>query len=57
MSLTAIGAPLLMTRLFGFFTADTAPVFFPGAPFLAAGVLVVVGALQLARTTRGPVPG
>lgn len=41
-SLTAIVAPLLMTQLFGYFSSDAAPVHFPGAPFFAAGTMVLV---------------
>ena len=40
-SLTAIGAPLLLTRMFGYFTADGAPVYFPGAAFFAASVMIL----------------
>ncbi len=38
-SLTSIIGPLLMTNLFSYFTAPTAPVHFPGAPFLMGAVL------------------
>lgn len=58
-SLTAIGAPLLLTRLFGIFTAEDAPVYFPGAAFLAAG-LMILGALAvfgwIAATRPAPAP-
>lgn len=41
-SLTAIIGPLAATQLFGFFTTSPrAPAYFPGAPFFAAGVLVI----------------
>jgi DHA1 family tetracycline resistance protein-like MFS transporter len=43
-SLTMIGAPLLLTRLFGHFTGEGAPVYFPGAAFFTAGVMLL-GAL------------
>lgn len=49
-SLTAIFAPLFMTRLFGFFTADGTPYYFPSAPFAAAGVLIIGAVLQFGRT-------
>lgn len=42
MGLTAIGAPLVMTQLFSHFTKPDAPVYFPGAPFFAAGLLTFV---------------
>ena len=51
-SLTAILGPLLATQLFRFFTTppkDSAG-YFPGAPFLGAGILVVVAALVFVFT-------
>ena len=48
-SLTAIVAPLLMTQLFGYFTSDGAILYFPGAPFFLAGVLVVLSLVIFAR--------
>ena len=50
MSLTAIGAPLLMTQLFGYFTSPDAPVQFPGAPFVTAAASILVGLLVFGRT-------
>ncbi|MEP5153483.1 TCR/Tet family MFS transporter [Planktotalea sp.] len=41
-SLAAILAPLVMTRSFAYFTAEDAPVYLPGAPFLIAAVLMVI---------------
>jgi DHA1 family tetracycline resistance protein-like MFS transporter len=41
-SLTAIVSPPLMTQLFGYFSADAAPVRFPGAPFAAAALLLLL---------------
>ncbi|HUD50767.1 TCR/Tet family MFS transporter [Parvibaculum sp.] len=51
-SITAIASPFLMTQLFGYFTAPGAPVYFPGAAYLAAGLLDVVAALLLLRIIR-----
>ena len=51
-SLTAIVAPLFMTQLFGYFTAREDSLYFPGAPFLAAAVLVAGSILWFARTLR-----
>ncbi len=48
LSVTAIFGPVLMTSLFSYFTSPSAPVHFPGAPFLAAAILAVVS-LVLAR--------
>ena len=44
-SLSAIVAPLFMTQLFRLFTDETAPILFPGAPFLAAGMMMVVSVI------------
>lgn len=52
-SLTAIVAPLVMTRLFGFFSSQAAPVYFPGAPFLAAGLLTLGCLVVFARVHAG----
>ncbi len=48
MSATSIIGPLLMTNLFAYFTQDGTPIYFPGAPFLAAALLVLTSGL-LAR--------
>jgi len=50
MSVTSIIGPVLMTGLFSYFTAKSAPVYFPGAPFMMAALLVLVSAF-LARKT------
>lgn len=41
-SLTSIVGPLLMTGLFSYFTATTAPVYFPGAPFMMGAMLTLL---------------
>tara|TARA_B100001540_G_scaffold166788_1_gene147534 strand:- start:1029 stop:2258 length:1230 start_codon:yes stop_codon:yes gene_type:complete len=45
MSLATIISPLIMTNLFGYFTAASAPLYFPGAPYLLAFGLCVVSLL------------
>jgi DHA1 family tetracycline resistance protein-like MFS transporter len=50
-SLTSILSPLFMTQLFAFFTATNAPIYFPGAPFLAAAVLTVMALAVFLKTT------
>lgn len=45
-SATSVFAPLVMTGLFSYFTSRAAPIYFPGAPFLAAG-LCELGALLI----------
>lgn len=39
-SATMIVSPLIMTQLFSYFSGPTAPIYFPGASFFAAGVLM-----------------
>ena len=51
-SLTSIVAPLLLTNLFAYFTSGHAPVYFPGAAFLAASVCLVLAALVFTRIRR-----
>ena len=44
-AVSAIASPAIMTGPFAYFTADAAPVYFPGAPFLLAGIIVVFAVL------------
>jgi DHA1 family tetracycline resistance protein-like MFS transporter len=55
-SLAAISGPLLMTQLFGRFTAPTAPVHLPGAAFLAASLLTWTCLAMYWSATREPPP-
>lgn len=50
-AIAMIAAPLVMTSIFSAFTAPTAPLYAPGAPFLLASVLMVV-ALAIHLTGR-----
>lgn len=44
-SLSAILGPIIATQLFAFFTTSQgAPFYFPGAPFFAAGIMIVASA-------------
>jgi MFS transporter, DHA1 family, tetracycline resistance protein len=45
MSLTTIVGPPLMTNVFAQFTSKTAPVYFPGAPFLVGAAFMIASAL------------
>ena len=57
--LTAIFSPLVAGWLFGLFTGADTPVYFPGAPFLFAGlayVLAFVAVYSLARPAGDTVP-
>ena len=51
-SLAAIVGPLLLTQLFGRFTAPDAPVHLPGAAFLAASLLALICLGIYWRATR-----
>lgn len=51
-SLTAIMSPIFMTQLFRAFTADDAPVYFPGAPFFAAGIMLLASMTLFAIVVR-----
>jgi DHA1 family tetracycline resistance protein-like MFS transporter len=51
-SVTSIIGPPLMTNLFATFTAKTAVVYFPGAPFLAGAVLIAIGTFLAARSLK-----
>lgn len=50
MSVTSIVGPPLMTNLFARFTANDAPVYFPGAPFLAGALLMIVSIVLAVRS-------
>jgi DHA1 family tetracycline resistance protein-like MFS transporter len=52
-SITSIVGPLLMNNLFAFFTGTSAPVYFPGAPFLLGALLIVISLFWARRTLSG----
>lgn len=51
-SATAIIGPPMMTSLFRYFTSKSAPVHFPGAPFLMGSVLILISAVVAYRTLK-----
>lgn len=51
-SLSAILGPPLMTQVFGLFSSTAAPIYFPGAAFLAAALLTLGSAALFARAMR-----
>lgn len=53
-ALSMILGPLLMTGVFGLFTAEGSAFFLPGAPFLVAGGLMVAAVLVFVAKTRAP---
>lgn len=48
-ALAMIIAPMAMTTTFAAFTGDTAPIYFPGAPFVLSMVLVIVAIVLFVR--------
>ena len=52
MNATTIIGPLLMTNLFAYFTRAGAPVYFPGAPFIAGSALVLASAILAYRNLK-----
>ncbi|HET6226830.1 MAG TPA: TCR/Tet family MFS transporter [Bacteroidia bacterium] len=42
-SVTSIIGPPMMNYLFSYFTSASAPVYFPGAPFILGAILIIVG--------------
>lgn len=45
-------SPILMTFLFRAFTAESAPVYAPGAPFFMAGLLMLIAFILLSRLRK-----
>lgn len=45
--ITLIVSPILLTQVFGHFTGHEAPVYFPGAPFLTAALIMVLAMIPL----------
>jgi DHA1 family tetracycline resistance protein-like MFS transporter len=52
-SITSSIAPLVMTGLFSYFTGPAGPVYFPGASFLAAGLLTFAALFVMLWAMRG----
>jgi DHA1 family tetracycline resistance protein-like MFS transporter len=52
MSLTTIVGPLVMTNLFYYFTHKSAPVYFPGAPFLLGAILLAASTFLAYRNLQ-----
>lgn len=45
MSVTTIFGPLLMTNIFSYFTAKTAPFYYPGSAFLLGSIFMIASAI------------
>ncbi len=52
-SLVSILSPPFMTQTFAWFSAPNAPIYFPGAPFVAAAFFTLLGLLALVRAVAG----
>lgn len=52
-SLTSIIGPPLMTNLFSYFSGPSAPVYFPGAPFLMGAFLTLLSVTLAMRSLKG----
>jgi len=52
MSASAIVGPILMNKMFAYFTSDRAPVYFPGASMLLGAILTTISALLAFRALR-----
>jgi DHA1 family tetracycline resistance protein-like MFS transporter len=55
MSLTTIIGPPLMANIFAYFTRKSAPVYFPGAPFLLGAALMIASVLIAYYALKGRV--
>jgi DHA1 family tetracycline resistance protein-like MFS transporter len=53
---TSVVAPVALTSVFAFFTGAHTPIYFPGAAFLASGLLLALAAILLVRIDRVPLP-
>jgi DHA1 family tetracycline resistance protein-like MFS transporter len=53
-SITAIITPLLYTEIFAWFTGPDGPVTFSGAPYVVAGIFLVLSLLVLLAKVRRP---
>lgn len=51
-SVTSIIGPPLMTGLFAFYTKPNTSVYFPGAPFLAGAIFMLISLLMAMRTLK-----
>ncbi|MFN7313755.1 MAG: TCR/Tet family MFS transporter [Bacteroidota bacterium] len=51
-SVTSIVGPLLMTNLFSYFTHNSKGIYFPGAPFMAGAVFMLISLVFAIRTLK-----
>jgi len=51
-SITSIVGPLVMSNLFAYFTGPSAPIYFPGAPFMLAALLMLLSCLFAYKALR-----
>jgi MFS transporter, DHA1 family, tetracycline resistance protein len=53
-SLTSVAAPPILSNLFGYFTGNAAPFYFPGSAFFAASLCLALSAAVFAWARRSP---
>ncbi|MCJ8325041.1 MAG: TCR/Tet family MFS transporter [Rhizobiales bacterium] len=53
-SIVAFISPLMMTQIFGYFSSKDAYIYLPGAAFLAAAVLSLIGLFVFISASRAP---
>ena len=51
-SLTQIAAPIILTRMFHYFTSDGAPIYFPGIPFFTGAIVLTIGLILYITVAR-----
>ena len=52
LGITLIISPVLMTQIFGYATSEAAPIYLPGAPFLAAAALMALALVPFSIGVR-----
>ena len=52
LGITLIISPVLMTQIFGYSTSEAAPIYLPGAPFLAAAALMALALVPFSIGVR-----
>ena len=53
-SLTSVAAPIILTQIFVYFSRPSAPLYFPGAGFLAASIFLLAAAAVFTRLRTQP---
>ncbi|MDA7804383.1 MFS transporter, partial [Crocinitomix sp.] len=51
-SLAAVIGPSIYTGLFGYYSSESAPIYFPGAPFFLGGMILVIATIIAAWSLK-----